>query len=113
MYPLFASIFAPHLGQVITIFPFPTGTLQMAPHLQVKYLCSLSARRALAPAALFRAFQIQPINFWFSARRLVRFLENIRNRINTISTQRRDSQIRAGIHSRRRLKINWATRITR
>ena len=113
LYQLFASIFAPHLGQVMTIFPFPTGTLQMAPHLQVKYLCSLSARRALAPAALFRAFQIQPINFWFSARRLVRFLENIRNRINTISTQRRDSQIRAGIHSRRRLKINWATRITR
>ena len=63
MYQLFASIFAPHLGQVMTIFPFPTGTLQMAPHLQVKYLCSLSARRAYAPAVLFRAFQIQPINF--------------------------------------------------
>ena len=33
-----ASILAPHLGQVMTIFPFPTGTRHTAPHLQVKYL---------------------------------------------------------------------------
>ena len=62
LYQLFSSIFAPHLGQVMTIFPFPTGTLQMAPHLQVNYLCSLSARRAQQPRRR-SAFQIQPINF--------------------------------------------------
>lgn len=41
---VFALISAPHLGQVMTIFPLPAGTRQMVPQLlQVKYLCSLSA----------------------------------------------------------------------
>ncbi len=35
---VFAWIFSPHLGQVMTIFPLPTGTRHTAPHLQVKYL---------------------------------------------------------------------------
>ena len=65
-----ARISAPHLGQVITIFPFPTGTRQMAlQFLQVKYLCSLSAWRARAPAFRFFRPQYQPTHFWFSVRR--------------------------------------------
>ena len=57
---VFALISAPHLGQVITIFPLPVGTRQMVLQLlQVKYLCSLSVWRALAPALRFFTPQYQ------------------------------------------------------
>ena len=66
-----ALIWAPHLGQVMTIFPFPTGTRQMALQLlQVKYLWSLSAWRARAPALLFFTLHHQFTHRWFSSRRL-------------------------------------------
>ena len=69
------------------IFPFPTGTRQMVLQLlQVKYLCSLSAWRALAPALLLLMRHHQFTHFWFSALRLYRFLENMRNRITIIRT---------------------------
>ena len=75
-----AWIWAPHLGQVMTIFPLPTGTRQMVlQFLQVKYLCSLSAWRALAPCWLLFIRHIQFSHRWFSLRRLVRFLEKMRN----------------------------------
>ena len=44
VFQVFPWIWAPHLGQVMTIFPLPTGTRQMVlQFLQVKYLWSLSA----------------------------------------------------------------------
>ena len=71
-------ICAPHLGQVMMIFPFPIGTRQMVPQvLQVKYLWSLSAWRALAPAFRLLTPHHQYQYLWFSVRRLGRFLENI------------------------------------
>ena len=71
MFYVFAWIWAPHLGQVISMRPFPIGTRQIVlQFLQVKYLCSLSARRA---AAFLRPRLIHHVKFnhhWFYALRL-------------------------------------------
>ena len=64
-------ISAPHLGQVMMTLPLPTGTRQMVlQRLQVKYLCSVSARRALAAEAAPRRRDRAWSYFWFSAWRL-------------------------------------------
>ena len=76
---LFPIIFPPHLGQVISIFPFPTGTRQIdLQFLQVKYLCSLSRLRCRAPEIRFFTGYHRERNHAFSALRLVRLRENIR-----------------------------------
>ena len=57
MFQVFPWIWAPHLGQVMTIFPLPAGARQMVlQFLQVKYLWSLSAWRSRAPAWLLLNF---------------------------------------------------------
>ena len=67
MFYVFAWIWAPHLGQVITILPFPIGTRQIVlQFLQVKYLCSLSARRAAAflRPLLILQVKLTPLRFY-------------------------------------------------
>ena len=71
-------IFPPHLGQVISIFPFPAGTRQtVLQFLQVKYLWSLSRLRWRRPLSRRRTGDHQERNRAFSALRRSRLREKI------------------------------------
>ena len=72
----------------MTIFPLPRGTRHTVLQLwQVKYLCALSMRCCLLPAARrFMGHQTFSRKRAFSARRFCRFRENTRYTAMTSST---------------------------
>ena len=81
--------------------------------LQVKYLCSLSAWRARAPAFRFLIPQYQFTHFWFSVRRRERFLEKERNRITIIRKNSTLSSTRTASPFFKKKQISSAAHSTR